>query len=225
LFLLFFVWSTEAATQDANAAARVLGLVGIVFGSVVLHELGHALMARGSGVPAKGIILLPIGGITILDEAHVIPDPVNGWKRDIRIAIAGPLVNLFIAGISALVLLVVIPGFSFTARPLLHSSALLRSIVWANVYLGLFNLLPAYPMDGGRVLRALFSRQIDMVRATQRAVRIGNVFSILMIMLGMLISSRAETRWDGYWLMMIGFFLFAGAQLGDVSIRAAKRAP
>ena len=217
LFLLFFVWSTEAATQDANAAARVLGLVGIVFGSVVLHELGHALMARGSGVPAKGIILLPIGGITILDEAHVIPDPVNGWKRDIRIAIAGPLVNLFIAGISALVLLVVIPGFSFTARPLLHSSALLRSIVWANVYLGLFNLLPAYPMDGGRVLRALFSRQIDMVRATHRAVRIGNVFSILMIMVGMLISSRAETRWDGYWLMMIGFFLFAGAQLEERS--------
>jgi len=217
LFLLFFVWSTEAATQDANAAARVLGLVGIVFGSVVLHELGHALVARGSGVPAKGIILLPIGGITILDEAHVIPDPVNGWKRDIRIAIAGPLVNLSIAGVSALVLLVVIPGFSLTARPLLHSSALLRSIVWANVYLPLFNLLPAYPMDGGRVLRALFSRQIDMVRATQRAVRIGNVFSILMIMVGMLISSRAETRWDGYWLMMIGFFLFAGAQLEERS--------
>lgn len=217
LFLLFFVWSTEAATQDSNAAARVLGLVGIVFGSVVLHELGHALVARGSGVPAKGIILLPIGGITILDEAHVIPDPVDGWKRDIRIAIAGPLVNLVIAGISALVLLVVIPGFLLTARPLLHSSALLRSIVWANVYLGLFNLLPAYPMDGGRVLRALFSRQIDMVRATQRAVRIGNVFSILMIMVGMLISSRAETRWDGYWLMMIGFFLFAGAQLEERS--------
>src|ERR1700691_240386 len=217
LFLLFFVWSTEAATQDANAAARVLGLVGIVFGSVVLHELGHALVARGSGVPAKGIILLPIGGITILDEAHVIPDPVNGWKRDIRIAIAGPLANLSIAGVSALVLVVVIPGFSLTARPLLHSSALLRSIVWANVYLPLFNLLPAYPMDGGRVLRALFSRQIDMVRATQRAVRIGNVFSILMIMVGMLISSRAETRWDGYWLMMIGFFLFAGAQLEERS--------
>jgi Zn-dependent protease len=93
----------------------------------------------------------------------------------------------------------------------------LRSIVWANLYLGLFNLLPAYPMDGGRVLRALFSRSVDMVRATQRAIRIGNVFSILMIMLGMLISSRPETRWDGYWLMMIGFFLFAGAQLEERS--------
>ena len=217
LFLLVFLLSTEAATQDATAALRVLGLVGIIFGSVVLHELGHALVARGSGIPAKGIILLPIGGITILDEAHAIPDPINAWKRDIRIAVAGPLVNLFIAGLSALVLLAAIPGFSLTARPLLHSSALLRSIVWANLYLGLFNLLPAYPMDGGRVLRALFSRRVDMVRATQRAVRIGHVFSILMIMVGMLISRHAETRWDWLWLMMIGFFLFVGAQLEERS--------
>ncbi|HKM46222.1 MAG TPA: site-2 protease family protein [Terriglobales bacterium] len=217
LFLLVFLWSTTAATQDATVVLRVLGLVGIIFGSVVLHELGHALVARGSGIPAKGIILLPIGGITILDEAHAIPDPINAWKRDIRIAVAGPLVNLFIAGFSALVLLAAIPGFSLTVRPLLDPSALLRSVVWANLYLGLFNLLPAYPMDGGRALRAVFSRRVDMVQATQRAVRIGHVFSILMIMVGMLISSRPETRWDGYWLMMTGFFLFAGAQLEERS--------
>jgi len=217
LFLLVFVWGAEAATQDATAALRGLALVGIIFGSVVLHELGHALVARGSGIPAKGIIMLPIGGITILDEAHAIPDPINAWKRDIRVAVAGPLVNLFIAGLSALILLSVMPNVSLTAKPLLHSSALLRSIVWANLLLGLFNLLPAYPMDGGRVLRAIFSRRDDMVRATHRAVRIGHVFSVLMIMVGMLISSRAETRWDGYWLMMVGFFLFAGAQLEERS--------
>ncbi len=217
LFLLVFLWSTAVATSDATAALRVLGLVGIIFCSVVLHELGHALVARGSGIPAKGIILLPIGGITILDETHAIPDPINAWKRDIRIAVAGPLVNLFIAGLSALVLFAAVPGFSLSARPLLDPRALLRSIVWANLYLGLFNLLPAYPMDGGRALRAVFSRRVDMVQATQRAVRIGHVFSILMIMVGMLISSRPETRWDGYWLMMIGFFLFAGAQLEERS--------
>jgi len=216
-FLLIFLLSTGATTQDPGIALRVLGLVGIIFGSVVLHELGHALVARGSGIPAKGIVLLPIGGVTIFDEAHALPDPADGWKRDIRVAVAGPLVNLFIAGVAALMLLATIPNFSLTARPLVDSSALLRSIVWANLYLGLFNLLPAYPMDGGRVLRALFSRRVDMIRATQRAVRIGNVFSILMIMLGMLITSRAETRWDGYWLMMIGFFLFAGAQLEERS--------
>ena len=216
-FLLVFVWSTETATQDATAALRGLALVGIVFGSVVLHELGHALVARGSGIPAKGIILLPIGGVTILDEAHAIPDPINAWKRDIRVAVAGPLVNLFIAGLSALILLVAIPGFSLTTKPLLYSGALLRGIVWSNLYLGLFNLLPAYPMDGGRVLRAMFSRRMDMVQATQRAVRIGQVFSTLFMMVGFLISTRAETRWDGYWLMMIGFFLFVGAQLEERS--------
>ena len=217
LFLLIFLFFTGAATQDANAAARVLGLVGIIFGSVVLHELGHALVARGSGIPAKAIILLPIGGVTVLDEAHAVPDPVNAWQRDVRVAIAGPLVNLLISGISALLLLIAIPHFSLTARPLLDSNALLRSIVWANLYLGLFNLLPAYPMDGGRVLRALFSRRVDMVRATQRAVRIGNVFSILIIMVGMLLTSRDETRFDGYWMMMVGFFLFTGAQLEERS--------
>jgi len=208
-FLLLFSLGMEKATQDGAAAMRVFGLVGIIFGSVVLHELGHALVARGSGVPAKGIILLPIGGVTILDEAHAIPDPINAWKRDIRIAMAGPLVNLFIAGISALILLSVVPGFPLLAKPLVDSSALLRSLVWANVYLGLFNLLPAYPMDGGRVLRALFTRRMDLVQATQRAVRIGNVFSILFMMVGMLVSN--------WWLVMIGFFLFVGAQLEERS--------
>ena len=215
LFLLFFVWSTP--TQGPTATLRGLGLVGIIFGSVVLHELGHALVARGSGIPAKSIILLPIGGITILDEAHALPDPLNGWKRDVRIAVAGPLVNLLIAGLSASILLAAIPGFSVTARPLMDASALFRSIVWANVYLGLFNLLPAYPMDGGRALRALFSRRVDMVQATQRAVRIGQVFSTLFMMVGFLISTRAEMRWDGYWLVMVGVFLFIGAQLEERS--------
>jgi Zn-dependent protease/CBS domain-containing protein len=215
LFLIFFLWST--ANQDTTAALRALALAGIIFGSVILHELGHALVARGCGIPAKAIILLPIGGVTILDEAHAVPDPVNAWKRDIRIAAAGPLVNLVIAGLSALVLLSVIPGFPLLVKPLIHLNGLARSLVWTNVYLGLFNLLPAYPMDGGRVLRAVFSRRMDLVQATQRAVRIGHVFSVLFMMVGMLVSARPETRWDGYWLMMIGFFLFAGAQLEERS--------
>jgi Zn-dependent protease/CBS domain-containing protein len=215
LFLLFFIWSTPA--QGPTAPLRGLGLVGIIFGSVVLHELGHALVARGAGIPAKSILLLPIGGITILDEAHAIPDPLNAWQRDIRIAVAGPLVNLLIAGLAALILLAAIPGFSVTARPLMDVSALFRSIVWVNVYLGLFNLLPAYPMDGGRALRALFSRRVDIAQATQRAVRIGQVFSTLFMMVGFLISTRTETRWDGYWLVMVGVFLFIGAQLEERS--------
>ena len=116
-FLLVFVWSAGSATQDVATAVRALGLVGVIFASVVLHELGHALVARRAGVPAKGIILLPIGGVTILDESQAIPESEDTWKRDIRIAVAGPLVNLAIAGISSLVLLAAVPGFPLTRRP------------------------------------------------------------------------------------------------------------
>jgi Zn-dependent protease/predicted transcriptional regulator len=209
LFLLVFIWTTESATQDMAAAWRGLGLAGIVFGSVILHELGHALVARRGGIPAKAIILLPIGGVTLLDESQAIPDPAKTWKRDIRVAIAGPLVNLFIAGGSALLVLALAPHFPLWTKPLVHSSNLVRSLVWGNVYLGLFNLLPAYPMDGGRVLRALYSRQMDPVRATQRAVRIGHVFAVLMMMVGMLVSN--------WWLVMIGVFIYFGAQLEERS--------
>jgi Zn-dependent protease/CBS domain-containing protein len=216
-FLLLFVYSAESATQDTATAMRALALVGIIFGSVILHELGHALVARRAGVPAKGIILLPIGGITILDESQAIVESDTTWKRDIGIAIAGPLVSLFTAGATALILVTAIPGFPIMGRPLVHTSNLLRSMVWLNVYLGLFNLLPAYPMDGGRVLRALFSRQMDSIRATQRAVRIGQVFSMLFMMIGMLMTTRPETRSDGLWLLIVGFFLFVGAQLEERS--------
>ena len=208
-FLLLFVWTTESATQDTAAALRGLGLVGIIFGSVVLHELGHALVARRAGMTAKGIVLLPIGGVTVLDESQAASDPALNWERDVRVAVAGPLVNLALAGASAAIILAVLPHFSFWGRPLVHSSNLLRSLVWGNVYLGLFNLLPAYPMDGGRVLRALFSRQMDPVLATQRAVRIGHVFAILFMMVGILMGN--------WWLVMIGFFLFVGAQLEERS--------
>jgi Zn-dependent protease/CBS domain-containing protein len=207
-FVLAFIWGSDKA-QDASGLLRGVAVVAIIFGSVVLHELGHALVARGSGIPAKGIILLPIGGVTILDEAHAIPDPLNAWKREIRIAVAGPLVNLVLAAFTALIVLAVAPGFPLTARPLLASGSLLRSFVWINVYLGLFNLLPAYPMDGGRALRGWFTRTMDMVEATHRAVRIGHVFSALFMVVGMLTAD--------WWLVMIGFFLFIGAQLEERS--------
>ncbi|PYX33159.1 MAG: peptidase M50 [Acidobacteria bacterium] len=208
-FLLFFIWGMEKGTQDPTAALRGIALVGIIFGSVSLHELGHALVAHREGVPAKGIVLLPIGGVTILDEAQAIPDSVTAWKRDIRIATTGPLVSFFIAGISALILLSAIPHFPILNRPLVHSDWLLRSLVWSNFYLGLFNILPAYPMDGGRVLRALFSRQMDPIQATQRAVRIGHVFVFLFMMVGILVSN--------WWLVMIGCLLFMAAQLEERS--------
>jgi Zn-dependent protease/CBS domain-containing protein len=209
LFLLIFVWLTESAAHGTASAGRVFALVGMIFGCVVLHELGHALVATHAGVPAKAIILLPIGGITLLDETRQpLESGVLTWKRDIRIALAGPLVNLVIAFAAGSILLAVAPEIQLGARPFVHSSNLPRSLVWSNLWLAAFNLLPAYPMDGGRVLRALFSRHMDPVRATRRAVTIGQAFATAFMLAGML--------WN-IWLTTIGFFLFIAAQLEERS--------
>jgi Zn-dependent protease/CBS domain-containing protein len=209
-FLLLFVWLTESASHGPASAGRGLALVGIIFASVVLHELGHALVSTHAGIPAKAIILLPIGGITLLDETQQPIEPgVLTWKRDIRIAIAGPVVNLAIAFAAASILLAVAPEIHLWTKPWdLQSSNLPRALVWANLWLGLFNLLPAYPLDGGKILRAIFSRSMDSVRATRRAIAIGQAFATLFMLTGML--------WN-IWLTMIGFFLFIAAQLEERS--------
>jgi Zn-dependent protease/CBS domain-containing protein len=210
-FLLIFVWLTEATAHGPANPGRGLALVGIIFGSVVLHELGHALVGVRAGVPAKAIILLPIGGVTLLDETQRPLEPGGlTWKRDIRIALAGPLVNLVIAVAAGGLLLAVAPEIHLLAKPYVYSGNLLRSLVWVNLGLGLFNLLPAYPMDGGRVLRALFSRRMDPVRATRRAVSIGQAFATVFMLIGIV--------WPSYvGLTMIGFFLFIAAQLEERS--------
>ncbi len=217
VFLLAFVWMAEAAMKGNSTPARVLTLVAIIFGSVVLHELGHALVAQREGLQAKAIILLPIGGITIMDDAHAPATPgAVAWKRDIRISLAGPLVNLAIALLSAAVVITRFPEANLWMKPLVHSNHLLRSLVWSNLYLGLFNLLPAYPMDGGRILRALFSRRMDMVQATRRAVSVAHALATLMVVVGMLLLFQGGHP-DSSWLVMLGFFLLIGAQFEERS--------
>src|SRR5512142_340993 len=204
VFLLIFVWMTESATPHGPGVARAFALVGIIFGSVVAHELGHALAALHSGIPARSIILLPIGGVTLMDESmHREPDP----RRDIRIALAGPWVNLAIGLAAGAALESFAPQANLWGRPYVFSGNLLRSVVWANLFLGAFNLLPAYPLDGGRVLRSLFMRNNDPVRATRRAVTVGQAFAMLFIFIGI---------WNT-WLMLMGFFLFVAAQLEERS--------
>jgi Zn-dependent protease/CBS domain-containing protein len=185
--------------------------VGIILAGVVLHALAQALVGMRAGVPAKAIILLPIGEVTLLDETQRPLEPgVLTWKRDIRIAMAGPLVNILIAAIAAGILLAFAPQVHLFATPYVYSGNLGRSLVWSNVGLALLNLLPAYPMDGGRVLRAVFSRTMDPVRATRRAVSIGQAFATMFMLVGIV--------WPSYvGLTMIGFFLFIAAQLEERS--------
>jgi Zn-dependent protease len=220
VFLLGFVWMAESAMKSSTAPApnRVLALIGIIFGTVIVHELGHALVARHEGLQAKAIVLLPIGGITLIDDSRqVATTPGQApWKRDIRIAIAGPLVNIVIALVVGLLVLAKFPEAHLWTKPFIHSNHLLRSLVWMNFFLGAFNLIPAYPMDGGHILRAVFSRKMDAVQATRRAVSIAHALAPLVIVVGMLLFFQGGYP-DSYLLVTLGFFLLIGAQVEERS--------
>ncbi len=206
LFLLGFVWFSESLSMGVAGPGRGLALVGVIFGCVVLHELAHAVMAQRNGISVRSIILLPIGGVTLMeDTGRAKPDPA----RDIRVAVAGPLLNLAIAAVTGAVILAFFPQVKLWAQPYVHANNLPRSLFWGNLFLGAFNLLPAYPMDGGRILRALLAERMDFVHATRRAVTIGQGFAMLLMMIGLV--------WN-VWLVLVGFFLFLGAQMEDRSV-------
>jgi len=204
LLLLAYVVLTEGAAGGAGAG-RAVALVGIIFVSVVIHELAHALAALHSGRPAKSVILLPLGGVTLMDETAPQDRLAN---RELRIAAAGPLINLLIAFVAGAVLQTVAPELGIFSQPYVHSAHLLRSLVWINVFIGAVNLLPAYPMDGGRVVRAYLMRTMDPIRATRRAVTISQGFAMIFILAGF---------WRNTWLVLIGFFLFVASQLEERS--------
>jgi Zn-dependent protease/CBS domain-containing protein len=206
--LPLFVYYTELLAHKVNAnASRDLALVGIILGCVAAHEAGHILAARRFGMIPKAVILLPLTGVTLYDESHVKPQPTASlWKREIRLALVGPLVNLALGGFSVAALATAIPGVQLWTWPFLQASDLPKSLVWANLYIAGLNALPAYPLDGGRILRAIFSRQLDLASATRRAVSIANAMAMV-LMIGGLFSYP--------WLTMVGVIIFSAAQLEE----------
>lgn len=208
LLLLLFVLVTESTTYGGAGIPRGIALVGIIFGSVILHEMGHAVVAIGSGVRVRGILLLPIGGLTLMDPQEHI-DSAKYPVRETRIALAGPLVNALVAAVSGVAVMKLIPNSHLLAQPLITTHALARSLFWTNVSLFAFNLLPAFPMDGGRVLRAWLARKMDFQHATTRAVKVGHAFAIAFMLLGAISSP---------WLMIIGLMIFVAAQMEERTV-------
>lgn len=201
LLPLFVVLGGTSGGSDAIAAE--LTVLFAAFGCVALHEYGHALTARLFGVGTRDITLYPIGGVASLDR---IPDrPL----AELVIALAGPAVNVVIAG-GLLLGLQLAPGLlpqEFVAR-----------LLWVNVGLVVFNLIPAFPMDGGRVLRALLAASLGRLRATELAVGIGAIFAILIGVGGLFVFKSLTLP-----LIAVLAYLMGQAELAAVRREAAGR--
>jgi Zn-dependent protease len=178
-FLLLLAWIGFSAWRQQGAAAARDSVVFIVllFVCVVLHEFGHVLVARRFGVRTPEVTLLPIGGVASMQSLPQKP------MQELAVAIAGPLVNVAIA----IVLLAILGGISGADFAGLDDPrlSLLARLAAANVFLALFNLLPAFPMDGGRVLRALLAMRYSRPRATQIAASIGQGLAFVLGFLGL----------------------------------------
>ncbi len=204
---MFIFWTEYAAHQGTASGPRDLALVGIILACVAAHECGHMIAARRAGLTPKAVILLPLTGVALYDESRVEKSqPALVWKRDIRLALIGPLVSLVLACLAAAAVTASGRGVELWRWPFLQAANLPRSLVWANLYLAIFNLMPAYPLDGGRILRAFFARTLDASTATRRAVSISNAIAMVLMIAGLFSDS---------WLTMVGVIVFSAAQLEE----------
>lgn len=223
-FLLLIAWiffGVLAEGQGVEPALATALLLLAVFACIVLHEFGHALTARRFGIRTRDITLLPIGGVARLERIPERP------LHEFLVAIAGPAVTLVIAGALLAVLAAVWPH---TARNLLAfmspvwnvfvknppveaPGGFVAELFLVNVMILLFNLIPAFPMDGGRVLRAVLATRLDYVRATQIAATVGQVIAVLFAIVG--INSHSLL------LPLVALFVFLAA--GQESSMAQMR--
>jgi Zn-dependent protease len=180
-FLLLLAWFGYVYWQSTGTLAGTLtgvSLILLLFLCVVLHEYGHALTARRFGIGTKHITLLPIGGVAMLEGMPEDP------RQEILVALAGPAVNVVIALFLFLVITVAqAPGSLLSFE--IGESGILPTLLATNIMLAVFNLLPAFPMDGGRVLRAVLALRMDRVRATRHAASVGRALALVFGFIGL----------------------------------------
>ena len=197
-FILLISWVALVHWQQGQSvAAAVTGVtfILVVFLCVVLHEFGHALTARRYGIQTRDIILLPIGGVARLERLPTNP------MQELWVALAGPAVNVIIA-----VVLFAWLKLTVTLEPLqaltVTTGPFLERIMAVNLFLIAFNMIPAFPMDGGRVLRAILATRKEYARATQIAATIGQGIAVLFGFIGLFYNP---------FLLFIAFFVWIGA--------------
>jgi Zn-dependent protease len=222
LLLLLFVLLTTLGAGLQVALTWVIFVI-LMFACVVLHEFGHALTARHFGIQTRDITLYPIGGVARLERMSDKP-----WE-EFWIAVAGPAVNVVIAAVLSpfLVALLLLHNRFLTSldgpwyEPFL-SGGIVGSLVLWNLWMVVFNMLPAFPMDGGRVLRALLATRLGLLRATEIATRVATVMAMLFVMAGF---GLFGGWFKSPFLLLIAFFVFLMGQQELAMLRYRARHP
>ena len=210
LLLLAFLFFNTQAKAGAEAALVMAVLFVSLFRCVVLHEFGHILMARRYGIRTPDVLLLPIGGVARLERMPEEP------RQELLIALAGPAVTLAIAAGLFVVLRLLDDPVRWTEFDF-YSPSIVKQLFYMNLLLLAFNLVPAFPMDGGRVLRAVLAMRLDYVRATRIAATIGQGAAILGAIVAI---QERELLWG---LIALFIFFAAGQEANLVAARAAGR--
>jgi Zn-dependent protease/predicted transcriptional regulator len=202
-FLILLAWvafggvlAAGGAGGGAGSAFASTGLLLAVFAIVVLHELGHALVARRFGIRTRDIVLLPIGGVSRLERLPSDP------REQLWVAVAGPLVNVVLAAVILAYVLAKHELGALGSWTMEGRGSIAGQLFWINVSLAAFNLLPAFPMDGGRALRALLATRMQDARATAIAARLGQAMALLLGAVGLF--------WNPL-LVFIALFVWMGA--------------
>jgi Zn-dependent protease/predicted transcriptional regulator len=195
LLLGWVAFSQWSASKSLDIVASGVAFILALFACVVLHEFGHALEARRFGIATKDITLLPIGGLARLERMPEKP------REELWVTVAGPAVNVCIAT-ALFVWLTLTNGWVPMGQLSVGAGSFLERIMVANVYLVVFNLIPAFPMDGGRMLRALLATRIEYLKATQIAAGIGQGLALLFGVVGLFTNP---------FLMLIALFVWIGA--------------
>ena len=217
VILIFFIWAFAVYDLEIERFGIILGFGGmnvpaafkylfstitsiLFFSTLLLHELSHSIVAQGYGIKIRSITLFIIGGVAQMEEIPKEP------RMEARISAAGPAFSLSV-GILAYIIYDIFGPASVAAGTFGDAFLIMVGIIaFYNIVLGIFNLIPAFPMDGGRILRALLATRMSYIDATRKAAAVGKSFAFVMGILGLLTLAGG-----GLWLLLIAFFIYYGA--------------
>lgn len=219
-FVLLLGFCLLSTGVSGVSAWRGFAMWCVLLLTVCVREIARLITAAWNGLNIRSILLLPIGGLF----SYAAPESAERAAESpvqIALALTGPMANLLFAGAVAALMIGAAPGVSLLARPLITTHHIMRSTVWLSAILGLLHLLPAYPLDAGRVLRSSFVRTRGAAQATKAASGVGQGLGALAMIAGLAalaLPNSSGAAGSGPWLIMVGFFIFIGAQLEDQGV-------